>query len=165
MLWNDIAWPNKQDVPDLFADYYAAVPDGVVNDRWMGETALFQSLREPAMLKAFNEGIKARFPPPGTPTPHPPAPPHCDFRTVEYADGAGLGDQKWESTRGLGLAFGYNANERKDDYLTGDGLIALYRDVTTNGGNLLINVGPMADATIPEEQRAPLLALGRLLRG
>ena len=43
-------------------------------------------------------------------------------------------------------------------------LIALYKDVTSNRGNLLINVGPMADASIPDIQAAPLRALGRLLR-
>jgi alpha-L-fucosidase len=82
--------------------------------------------------------------------------------------GLGLGaipkDKKWESCRGLGLAFGYNRNERPEDYLTGGGLIALHRDVTASGGNLLINVGPMADATIPQEQRDPLLSLGKTLR-
>ncbi|MFB2579712.1 alpha-L-fucosidase [Herbiconiux sp. P15] len=40
ILWNDIDWPDagKRDGPDglaeLFRSYYAAVPDGVVNDRW-----------------------------------------------------------------------------------------------------------------------------------
>ena len=68
-----------------------------------------------------------------------------------------------EACRGLGLAFGYNREELASDYLSGDGLIALHRDVTSAGGNLLINVGPMADATIPNEQRAPLIALGKTL--
>ncbi len=44
-------------------------------------------------------------------------------------------------------------------------LIALYDDVTTRGGNLLINVGPRADASIPERQSAPLRALGVHIRG
>ncbi len=161
VLWNDIAWPDKRDTPQLFADYYAAVPDGVVNDRWFGESALFQSLREPAMLKAFNDNLKARSADGHAQSPDPP---HCDFRTVEYDEGPRTGTKKWESTRGLGLAFGYNANERKDDYLTGAQLTALYRDVTSRGGNLLINVGPRADASIPDEQRAPLLALGAALK-
>jgi alpha-L-fucosidase len=47
VLWNDIAWPEKRDVPQLFADYYAAVPDGVINDRWMGESALFMPCARP----------------------------------------------------------------------------------------------------------------------
>lgn len=34
VLWNDITSPPLTDEPALFADYYAAVPDGVVNDRW-----------------------------------------------------------------------------------------------------------------------------------
>lgn len=34
VLWNDITSPALTDEPALFADYYAAVPDGVVNDRW-----------------------------------------------------------------------------------------------------------------------------------
>ncbi len=43
VLWNDIDWPDagKHLGPDglgsLFTDYYAQVPDGVVNDRW-GDT-------------------------------------------------------------------------------------------------------------------------------
>jgi alpha-L-fucosidase len=35
--------------------------------------------------------------------------------------------------------------------------------VTAGGGNLLINVGPRADASIPEVQQRPLLEIGRAL--
>ena len=90
-------------------------------------------------------------------------PPHCDFRTVEYSTGDHIVDEKWESTRGLGLAFGYNAAEATDDYLTGQGLINLYTEVTAGGGNLLVNVGPRADGSIPEIQSETLLTLGRSL--
>lgn len=72
---------------------------------------------------------------------------------------------KWESCRGLRLAFGYNANEETSDYLTGEGLIDLYRDVTSRGGNLLINVGPRADGSAPDVQSEPLRALGRAIAG
>ena len=40
VLWNDIEWPDAGkrtggwSLHELFADYYSAVPDGVVNDRW-----------------------------------------------------------------------------------------------------------------------------------
>jgi alpha-L-fucosidase len=163
VLWNDIAWPSKEQVPDLFAHYYARVPDGVVNDHWFAEEKLFNGLRDPAARTNFNAMIKARIATTTGPQENP-APPHCDFRTVEYGLGAIPKNKKWESCRGLGLAFGYNRNERPEDHLTGEGLIALHRDVTANGGNLLINVGPKADATIPQEQSAPLLALGRILK-
>jgi len=157
VLWNDIAWPDEARLPALFADYYAAVPDGVVNDRWMGNVALFTALRDWGVRKSFNETIKARSAQGELDSP---PPPHCDFRTVEYGSGETMGTQKWESTRGLGLAFGYNANEHTDDYLSGTDLMALYGDVTARGGNLLINVGPRADASIPREQSTPLQALG-----
>ena len=163
VLWNDIAWPDEATLPNLFAHYYAVVPDGVVNDRWTGNRALFQGLREPAGLKAFDDYVKQMQAQTDAALPLP-TPPYCDFRCVEYDDGAGMGEQKWESTRGLGLAFGYNANEQVSDYLTADGLIDLYADVTSRGGNLLINVGPRADGSIPEVQIAPLRALGARLR-
>lgn len=34
VLWNDIAYPSGANGPRLIADYYAAHPDGVVNDRF-----------------------------------------------------------------------------------------------------------------------------------
>jgi alpha-L-fucosidase len=34
VLWNDLGHPQASDVAALIADYYAAVPDGVVNDRF-----------------------------------------------------------------------------------------------------------------------------------
>jgi alpha-L-fucosidase len=163
VLWNDIAWPAKTAVPQLFADYYAAVPDGVVNDRWFAEDALFNHLREPEARAGFNAMMKARIAAADGPQENP-APPHCDFRTVEYGIGAIPTNKKWEACRGLGLAFGYNRNEQPSDYLDGAGLIAFHRDVRAKSGNLLINVGPMADATIPREQQEPLRALGATLR-
>lgn len=162
VLWNDIAWPDKRDVPQLFADYYAAVPDGVINDRWMGESALFHSVRAPAARAAMNASVKAGIAKNGVGAPSR-APPHCDFRCVEYSETA-YADQKWECTRGLGLAFGYNANEETGDYMTADALLKLYRETTTRGGNLLINVGPRADGSIPDVQSTPLLALGKALK-
>jgi alpha-L-fucosidase len=48
--------------------------------------------------------------------------------------------------------------------MSADELVALYRDVTGKRGNLLINIGPMADASIPDIQAAPLRALGKVLR-
>jgi alpha-L-fucosidase len=164
VLWNDIAWPNAEDLPDLFAYYYDAVPDGVINDRWMGTSALFEGLREPAACAAFNSMVKARIAEQGVHAPSAP-PPHCDFRTVEYGSGAHLAGQKWESTRGLGLAFGYNAAEPTGDYMTGADIAALFTEVKRDGGNLLLNVGPRADGSIPDIQSKALLEFSRLAFG
>jgi alpha-L-fucosidase len=93
-----------------------------------------------------------------------PEPLHCDFRTVEYAAGANMGAKKWEACRGIGWAFGYNREDKPENHLSGNALIELYRDTTSRGGNLLINVGPMADGTVPPLQEAPLKALGRFIK-
>jgi alpha-L-fucosidase len=155
VLWNDIAWPDKADVPQLFEDYYRAVPDGGVNDRWLGERVLFEALRDAATRTAFNDRIKAGMAA-GAPAP-PSAPPHCDFRTVEYGMGDVPAGKKWEACRGVGLAFGYNQDEIDSDYLDHAGFRSMLDDTKARGGNLLINIGPMADGSIPAIQRRALI--------
>jgi len=122
-----LAAPHRQAA--LFADYYAAVPDGVVNDRWALD---------------------------GT------APP-VDFRTVEYDVRDEISPDKWEAVRGIGRAFGYNANQSVADYGTPEKYLHLLIDVVSKNGNLLLNVGPTADGTIPEPQVTVLEALGAWL--
>jgi alpha-L-fucosidase len=34
VLWNDISYPKAGEIPNLFAEYYNAVPDGVINNRF-----------------------------------------------------------------------------------------------------------------------------------
>jgi len=157
VFWNDICWPNSADVPVLLDHYYKTVPDGVTNDRWFAAESFFISLRETESRVSFNAMMKARSGEPQVETPAP----YGDYRCVEFGLGVIPKDQKWEACRGLGLGFGYNQAELPEDYLTAGQLIALYRDVTAQRGNLLINIGPMADASIPEIQAAPLRALGR----
>ena len=132
VLWNDIGYPAAADLAGLFERYYAAVPDGVVNNRfdWMGQTA----------------GAV-----------------HCDFVTPEYST-KGDPNRKWESTRGIGTSFGFNREESDATYLSPDELVRMFVDVVAHGGNLLLNVGPTADGTIPWAQAQRLLALGWWLR-
>ena len=132
VLWNDIGYPAAADLPALFERYYAAVPDGVVNNRfdWIGQTA---------------------------------GSVHCDFVTPEYST-KGDPNRKWESTRGIGTCFGYNRQEDERRYLSPDALVRMFVDVVAHGGNLLLNVGPNADGTIPWVQAQRLLALGWWLR-
>jgi alpha-L-fucosidase len=128
VLWNDITSPPLIDEAALFADYYAAVPDGVVNDRW-----------------GFD---------PNTPV---------DFRTAEYDVSEEISSDKWEAVRGIGRTFGYNVNETVEQYGTPEKYIHLLADVVSKNGNLLLNVGPMADGTIPAPQVAILEQLGAWL--
>ena len=52
----------------------------------------------------------------------------------------------------MGLSFGYNAYESDDMLISVPDLIALLVGTVANNGNLLLNIGPKADGTIPEEQ-------------
>jgi alpha-L-fucosidase len=90
---------------------------------------------------------------------------HADFVTPEYSTTAPADGRKWESTRGMGSSFGYNRTETPDDYLAVAELVHLVADVVARGGNLLLNVGPMADGRIPWVQAERLLALGWWLDG
>lgn len=88
-----------------------------------------------------------------------------DFYTQEYEYDVidQLIDQKWENTRGMGQSFGYNSNESIDDYLAVKDLLQLLVDNVSNNANLLLNVGPKADGTIPEIQKNLLLGMGEWL--
>lgn len=88
---------------------------------------------------------------------------HCDFVTPEYST-KGDPNRKWESTRGIGTSFGFNREESDATYLSPDELVRMFVDVVAHGGNLLLNVGPTGDGTIPWAQAQRLLALGWWLR-
>jgi alpha-L-fucosidase len=87
-----------------------------------------------------------------------------DFLTPEYSTEAPPGGEKWESTRGVGRSFGYNAIETAADYLPADELVVMLIDIVANGGNLLLNIGPTAEGTIPWLQAERVRALGWWLR-
>ncbi len=91
---------------------------------------------------------------------------HWDFVTAEYHQNypEKTPPYKWEFCRGLGYSFGYNQNEGKEHVVSEKKLIFILSEVVSKGGNLLLNVGPKADGTIPEIQRDRLLSLGRWLR-
>ena len=66
---------------------------------------------------------------------------HKDFSTKEYQSGQANRREKWEMCRGLGLSFGYNAQEGEEHILSVEKLVSLLVSTVANNGNLLINVG------------------------
>lgn len=152
VLWNDIAWPtDARRLWRLFADYYAAVPDGVVNDRWMPWSALLALARTGVARRAIDAGARRQ-----AREDHgivPPKPPHFDVRTPEYTVFDDVQSRPWELVRGMDHSFGYNAASRPEDFLARDELLWSLVDIASKGGNLLLNVGPRGvDAQIPPEQ-------------
>jgi len=157
VLWNDIRYPKNADLVELFSYYYEQVPDGVINDRWNQKTYpenLFMRVLINSIAWFHAKFASGQADPPGI---------HCDYVTPEYRVFDTINQQKWEATRGLGTSFGYNRNEPDENLLTTQELIHSFVDIVSKNGNLLINVGPMADGTIPDAQRDRLEGLGRWL--
>lgn len=163
VLWNDIAYPARSNTKRLFADYYNAVPDGVVNDRWTRfrfpggvRGALLRT-----GLRAIDRGWKLlprswrklqnrpRF--------------HHDFITPEYDAMASISAKKWEAVRGIGLSFGNNRTERDEDMLSPRDAIHLLADVVSKNGNLLLGIAPDATGVFPEQQTKRILEIGAWL--
>lgn len=88
-----------------------------------------------------------------------------DFTTAEYQvnQEAAIAPHKWELTRGIGFSFGYNAAETEEHHMTVDALVQTLVDVVSKNGNLLLDVGPKADGTIPQLQKERLIGLGKWL--
>src|SRR4030081_3534780 len=125
VLWNDIDYPKSGHPLEIMAEYYNAVPDGVIDDRF---------------------GVK-----------------HSDFTSPEYQVLDKISPTKWEECRDLGRSFGYNRAEGEAETIAPDELIYLLVDIVSKNGNLLLDVGPQADGTIPGVQMERLKALGAWL--
>ena len=68
---------------------------------------------------------------------------------------------KWQNPATLGTSYGYmKSEEERDAYKSPDELIRLLCDVVSKNGNLLLNIGPRADGTIPDGMQRRLLAMG-----
>jgi alpha-L-fucosidase len=118
VLWNDIGWPAQGDLAGLLAFYYDAVPDGVVNDRWMQPTIPRGPLRD-ALVRVAGGVVESLWSLIPDRRKHLTVggARHFDFSTPEYEQFASIVDRKWEATRGVGHSFGANRNEDLADVL------------------------------------------------
>lgn len=163
VLWNDIAWPAEgKALWPLFEHYYARVPDGVVNDRWMPWNPALGLTRLRPVQRVIDAGsVRQAKRDAGL---IPPKPPFFDVRTPEYVVFPDVQRTAWECVRGMDASFGHNRASRPEDFLTHDELCWSFVDIVAKGGNLLLNVGPRGeDAQIPEVQLERLGWLGAWL--
>lgn len=68
-------------------------------------------------------------------------------------------DNYWELCMTMNNSWGYQKNDH--DYKSLDQLIGIFTDVISSGGNLLLDIGPKGDGSIPKEQEEILTGLGR----
>ncbi|HNW59669.1 MAG TPA: alpha-L-fucosidase [bacterium] len=112
-----------------------APKDVVVNDRWGGETR-------------FKHG--GYF--------------STEYEAATSERSAEFQRRGWEECRGMGRSFGFNRNEEVEDYQTAASLIHMLVEIVSRGGNLLLNIGPAADGTIPVIMQERLLQMGEWLK-
>ena len=164
VLWNDISWTKDPGLPQLFADYYNAVEEGVINDRWK-EPGLGRNVMTDALVRSAGAVVQALWRSLPEKRKHLTfaSPKHYDFRTPEYDVLRTAPARKWELARGVGHSFGANRHEAPEDIISEAELIQMFCDVVAKNGNLLLGVGPRPDGTVPEVQQAPLRGLGTWL--
>lgn len=68
-------------------------------------------------------------------------------------------DRYWELCVTMNDSWGFQGNDH--NYKTPNQVIRIFADCLAMGGNLLLDIGPKADGTIPDEQVAILKELGR----
>jgi alpha-L-fucosidase len=89
---------------------------------------------------------------------------HGGYWTTEYTPGMADMNHPWEESRGMGFSYGYNRAEKLEHYHTGRELVILLTDLVSRGGNLLLDIGPAADGTIPVIMEERLLQMGSWLK-
>lgn len=95
---------------------------------------------------------------------------HGGFYTTEYGlvgekEGIDESDKRpWEECRGIGTSFGFNRMENFNNYSTAKELIKILISTVARGGNLLLDIGPAADGTIPVIMQQRLMDIGNWLK-
>jgi alpha-L-fucosidase len=88
-----------------------------------------------------------------------------DFTTPERTHINKILSTKWEECDSLDpTSWGYNRRLPASDYMTPSEVIHYLVDVVSKNGNLLLNIGPKADGTIPEVMQNCLRQVGEWLK-
>jgi len=87
-----------------------------------------------------------------------------DFGTPEEHIRPEEAGRAWEACMTFNGSWGYMPYAPAEDWHSTRSVLNMLRQVTAGGGNLLLNVGPAPDGSVPAEAVARLLPVGRWLR-
>jgi alpha-L-fucosidase len=135
-------------------------PDFFYFDWWSGQPAYRQSLREFAAYyydRSSEQGIS-----PVLTYKEESMPANTATLDIERGKLGTLRQLPWQTDTSISIhSWGYVDH---DEYRTAKSLIHQLLDTVSKNGNLLLNVGPKADGTIPDQARSILLEMGEWLR-
>ena len=86
-----------------------------------------------------------------------------DFGTPEEHIKPAAGDRAWEACMTFNGSWGWQQTP-PEDWLSARRVIDMLRTCTAAGGNLLLNIGPYPDGTVPREATERLTAVGKWLK-
>lgn len=84
---------------------------------------------------------------------------HGDYKTPEQGIPITRPVGMWEFCTTVNSSWGYQHDD--DDYKTLKQILRMFVDCISMGGNMLLDVGPMEDGTIPARQVETLMGLGK----
>ena len=141
---------------EIVADYH---PDLMYFDWWIGQPRFRGALAEFAayfynQAAARRQGVVLNYKlddmRPGTGT-----------LNIERGQASAIREQPWQTETSVSPdSWGYAEG---DTYKSPDEIVHLLADVVSKNGNLLLNIGPKADGSIPDEARGILQAVGQWL--
>jgi alpha-L-fucosidase len=87
---------------------------------------------------------------------------HAGARDFERGMKESIEERHWQTDTSISnISWGYLEH---DDFKTPDFLVHQLIDIVSKNGNLLLNIGPRPDGTIPDEVRSALLEIGAWLK-
>ncbi|MFW6133154.1 MAG: alpha-L-fucosidase [Planctomycetota bacterium] len=86
-----------------------------------------------------------------------------DFGTPEEHIRALEAGRAWEACMTFNGSWGYMPSAPEDDWHSTRDVVKMLRQVTAGGGNLLLNIGPKPDGSVPDEAYPRLEAVGKWL--
>jgi alpha-L-fucosidase len=87
---------------------------------------------------------------------------HAGARDFERGMKESIEERHWQTDTSISnVSWGYLEH---DDFKTPDFLVHQLIDIVSKNGNLLLNIGPRPDGTIPDEVRSTLLEIGAWLK-